>query len=226
MIIQRCLVVVGAVALASLIGCGSNGPAGATSSSPSAKPAAAASSSAVKKDDKKADKKKEKPKAAKPKPADAKKEASKGEAGAKDKPIPKDAKKADVKDAAAENKKKAEGAPANACADAEDGEGVCDVNGMYFCMGKELYVVDCDELGRMHGFDGGTCLDTGKEIDCMGMMAGGGDVHVYCDGEANLCCDSDGFCWADEAAGDPEPEAEEPAGAPPGADANGEDTPH
>lgn len=223
MIIQRTLVVVGAVALASVIGCGSSGsPAGASSSAPSAKPAAAASSSpAAKNTDKK-----DKPKPAKPKPADAKKEAVKGEAGAKDKPIPKDAKKADVKDAAAENKKKAEGAPANACAEVEDGEGVCDVNGLYFCVGKELYVVDCDELGRLHGFDGGTCLDTGNEIDCMGMMAGGGEVHVYCDGEANLCCDSDGFCWADQAAGDPfSDEAPMPTDAP-GADANGDDTPH
>lgn len=231
MTIQRCLVVVGAVALASVIGCGGDKPAGgAPSGAPSAKPAAStAASAAAKKDDKKdakKDDKKAKPKPAKPKPADAKKEATKGAAGSKDKPVAKDAKKADTKDAAAENKKKADGAPAGACDAAEDGAGVCDVNSLYFCAGKELYVVDCDELGRLQGFTGGTCLDTGKELDCMGLSLDA-EVDVFCDGEANLCCDSEGFCWADETAGDPEPEAAEPAGDDKkDDDKHDEDTPH
>ena len=221
----------GAVALVTVAGCGSSGSTTtAASAAPSAKAAMkSAPAKAATKDD--TAKVAGKVKGAKPKLADAKKEASKGDPSAKDKPIPKEAHKVDASDTKARNKKKVASPPAGACAAADDGVGVCAGNSLYFCAGEDLMVVDCDELGRMSGFHGGTCLDTTREVDCMGLMMNSGGVQVYCDAVENLCCDSDGFCWVDETAGDAwvagdsEPAVDldpvveaEPAGDPPAAD--------
>jgi hypothetical protein len=146
---------------------------------------------------KKQGKGKKKPKS---RPTYARKTAVKGGSASKDKPPAKDAKKAD--EAAMKNKNKVDAAEPEACDDVPDMAGACGGLNLFFCMGKDLYAVDCEGIAKEHGFDGGACFETERQIDCLGCVAREDGTTACCDTQENYCCDDEGFCWDDAEGGD------------------------
>ena len=178
-------------------------------STPSAKPAAAdsgATVAAAAPTSSATSEKKQKKKASK-KPDDAKKEAEKHPESDKDKAIDDKAGRVDKNMLGARQRKKREGGPDSQCKGAPDGAGICAGDLMAFCVGEDAYLLDCNQYEIDSGFAGGTCVQVGMNPDCYGITPSddtdaAAEYHVYCDPDEDSCCDSNGYCWHDSAAGD------------------------
>jgi hypothetical protein len=178
-----------------------NSTSDAVVAAPKSAPSSGASVETAKGDGKK--------KLAKKKPEGAKVVGKKGgEDGSAGKPIPASAIKAPDDVTTSLSKKIVESAPKDACAEALEHAAICAGDELRFCNGKELWAVDCDAFARSAGFSGGSCFETEAigasegTVDCFGLTPSEAGHDVFCDPDANVCCEADGACWADADGGD------------------------